>query len=123
MIRKISEKEFINENGAEHYMKLVQATYKCMKDSPEYKNDLPEMFSIIMFDWKFNDGRVGHIIIEANLKKIGRRNDPIIAGGMDDFGIVSMKLTDEEFPDEVADRYNEFKKLKAEVNKENENLS
>lgn len=102
------------------YSQLCKVVHKYMVQSPEYDNDLPVMFSMMMFDWKHEDGREGHLIIEATINKCPRKNVDGKMVGVDDFGIVSMKLTDEGFPDEIADRFNDVNKLKVKFNKENE---
>jgi len=120
MIVKINEDDFIEKYGLQKYSQLCKSVHKHMTQSPEYDNDLPVMFSMMMFDWKHEDGREGHLIIEATINKGPRKNVDGKMVGVDDFGIVSMKLTDEGFPDEIADRFNEVNKLKVKFNKENE---
>ncbi len=120
MIVTINEKDFIEKYGLQKYSQLCESVHKHMAQSPEYDNDLPVMFSMMMFDWKHEDGREGHLIIEATINKGPRKNVDGKMVGVDDFGIVSMKLTDEGFPDEIADRFNEVNKLKVKFNKENE---
>lgn len=120
MIRSVTEKEFIEEYGIEEYAKLCKSVYNHMSKSPEYKNDLPVMFSIMMFGCKINNVADGHVIIEATINKPPRQNVGEGMFGADDFRIISMKLTDEEFPDEIADRFNDIIKQKEIFNKENE---
>lgn len=119
MIRTLNEKEFISLYGERRYESLCRACYNHMITSPEYRNNLPILFSLMMFKWGVNDEEDGNIIIEATIKKIESTDALGNIGRFDDFGIVSMKLTDEEFPDEIADRYNDISKIKDKFNKEN----
>ncbi len=120
MIKTLNEKGFVEEYGLQKYTELCKSVHKHMAQSPEYENDLPVMFSMMMFDWKLEDGREGQLIIQATINKLPRKNVSGNMVGIDDFGIVSMMLTDEGFPDEIADRFNEVNKLKVKFNKENE---
>ena len=67
-----------------------------MKKYPEYADNMPVMFALMMFEWP--DDKI--LVIEASINK------PKEIGGADDFGIVSMRLTDKNVPDEILDRIN-----------------
>lgn len=102
MIRSLSQKEFISDYGERRYMAMCRATYNHMKELDAYKKCSGlSMLCMVAYDWEFNDGRKGIIIIEATIHKIATKKQ--------DFGLISIKITDEEMPDEILDRYNDIK--------------
>ena len=96
-----------------------------MRESPEWKNDLPMCASLMVFPVKRNDGTEWSLIIECTAHKLKKvdvaknEDGSITKGTLTDFGITRMHLSDELMPDLALDRMNEYIKLKEKLDKEN----
>ncbi len=81
MIEEITEKEFVERYGEGFYRELLEDCYWNVKQSPEWKNDKPDFYSLLTFPTKI-DGKKHLLICEVTAKKFGN--------GAADFGIVNI---------------------------------
>lgn len=118
MIKELSEQDFIDQFSEHLYQQTCHMAFNKMREMPEFKNDHPEMASLMVFPVKRADGTAWSLTIECTLKKLKRvdvcknPDESTTKGTLCDFGIVRMWLSDEEMPDMALDRYNEYLKVK-----------
>ena len=113
MTEEISETKFIRIFGSENYFKLLNTIFQLVRTSKEFNSIKPNCISLTVFDFIENiDGfQTKSIIIESSFKKIAISDKDY----MYDFGILSIKFSNEAMPDEALDRYNEISKLKKDI--------
>ena len=119
MTKAITEEEFEAMFPGMTFEELSKQAFFQMQKLPEYKVDNSQMAALLVFPCKRSDGSEWTMIIECTAKKIFQ-GEEIIGNkkitSVTDFGIVSMKISDEEMPDEALDRYNDFLREKQKNN-------
>ncbi len=110
----LTEKQFLSKFSEKQYQDVVRKAYEEVKKSPEFKNDKPEFASLLVFPCYDNIGQKFQLVVEVTAIK--KQITPTLR--VYDFGIVRLAITDEDMPDEVLDRYNEYKKVKDDIFKQ-----
>jgi hypothetical protein len=101
MITEYNEKTFIEAFTPTLYMEIIHRAFAEMQKLPEYKSKEPMCASMMVLSVKAADGRTKSILVECTAHRL--------PGGVVDFGIIKLGVSDEDMPDEALDRFNEYK--------------